>query len=168
MLSPLPRLEKWSSVVGKAHSFWRLAVTATLSCGQERHLDAELPTDATELESTNRRCSSLCENSEDTEAPELHLRILCGVLMLDWTEEPDIGILCPQSEPQVLIRKDGYVEVCDLEIYREKTVLESDLWNDFSQSYILKLSCMTESFRTRRSKMGRNPPSLFGTMKYRL
>ncbi len=97
MLSPLPRLEKWSSVVGKAHSFWRLAVTATLSCGQEQHLDAELPTDATELESTNRRCSSLCENSEDPEAPELHLRILCRVLMLDWTEEPDIGILCPQK-----------------------------------------------------------------------
>ncbi len=33
--------------------FWCLAVTPTLSCGPERHLDAALPTDATELESTN-------------------------------------------------------------------------------------------------------------------
>ncbi len=45
----------------KAHSFWRLAVTPTLSCGQEWHLDAELPTDPAKLELTNRRCSSLCE-----------------------------------------------------------------------------------------------------------
>ncbi len=33
---------------------------------------------------------------------------------------------------------------------------------------ILNLSCMTESFRPRRSKRGRNPPSFFGTMKYQL
>ncbi len=46
-LSPMPHQEKWSSVVEKAHSFWCLAVTPTLSCVQERHLDAELPTDAT-------------------------------------------------------------------------------------------------------------------------
>ncbi len=32
---------------------------------------------------------------------------------------------------------------------------------------ILNLSCLTESFRTRRSKKGCNPPSFFGTMKYR-
>ncbi len=32
---------------------------------------------------------------------------------------------------------------------------------------ILNLSCITELFRTRISKMGRNPPSFFGTMKYR-
>ncbi len=57
-LIPMPRQEKWSSEVEKAHSFVRLAVTPTLSCGQKWHLDAELPTDATELESTNRRYSS--------------------------------------------------------------------------------------------------------------
>ncbi len=60
---------------GETHSSWHLAVTPILSCGQERHLDAELPTDATELESTNRWCSSICEYLEDTEAPELHLCI---------------------------------------------------------------------------------------------
>ncbi len=76
MLSPLPRQERWSSVVEKAHSFWCLAITPTLSCGQERNLDAKLPTDATELESINRRCSSLCEYTEDEEAPGPHLRIL--------------------------------------------------------------------------------------------
>ncbi len=75
-LSLMPRQEKWSSVVEKAHSFWRLAVTPTLSCGQERHLDAELPPDATELESTNRQCSSLCEYPEGKEVPGPHLRIL--------------------------------------------------------------------------------------------
>ncbi len=74
-LSPLPRLEKWSSVVEKAQSSWRLAVAPILSCGQEHHLDAELPTYATELESTNRRCSSICEYPEDAEGPELHLCI---------------------------------------------------------------------------------------------
>ncbi len=72
MLSLMPRQEKWSSVVEKAHSFWRLAVTPTLSCGQERHLDAELLPDATELESTNCRCSSLCEYPEDKEVPGPH------------------------------------------------------------------------------------------------
>ncbi len=66
------------------------------------------------------------------------------------------------------IRKDGYVEVCVLEIYRDKPILGSDLWHDFLKVNILNLSCMTESFRTRRSKMGRNPPSFFGTMKYQL
>ncbi len=42
----------------------------------------------------------------------------------------------PESEPQELpvTRKDGYVEVCVLEIYREKPVLGSDLWHDLSQS----------------------------------
>ncbi len=91
--------EKWSSVMEKAHSFWRLAVTPTLSCGQEWHLDAKLPTDATELESTNSRCSSLGEYSEDAEAPELHLRISwkCRVIMLGWMEEPNIGILKVQG-----------------------------------------------------------------------
>ncbi len=98
-LSPMPRLEKWSSLVEKSHFFWHLAITPTLSCGPERHLDAELPTDATELESTNRRCSSLCEYSEDAEAPELHMRISwkCRVIMLGWMEEPDIGMLCSQK-----------------------------------------------------------------------
>ncbi len=59
----------------------------------------------------------------------------------------------PKSKPQVfpLIRKDGYVEVFVLEIYRDKPVLGSDLWHNLSQSNILNLSCMTESFRTRRS-----------------
>ncbi len=37
---------------GEVTLFWHLAVTPTLSCGPERHLDAEMPTDATELEST--------------------------------------------------------------------------------------------------------------------
>ncbi len=64
-LSPMPRQEKWSSLVEKSHYFWHLAVTPTLPCGQERNLDAELPTDTTELESTNCRCSSLCEYPED-------------------------------------------------------------------------------------------------------
>ncbi len=76
MLSPMPRQEKWSSVVEKAHSFWRFAVTPTLSCGQERHLNAKLQTDASELESINRQCSSLCEYSEDEEEPGPHLRIM--------------------------------------------------------------------------------------------
>ncbi len=57
-LSPISRPGKWSSVMEKAHFSCRLAVTPIFSCGQERHLDAELPTDATELESTNRQCSS--------------------------------------------------------------------------------------------------------------
>ncbi len=76
----------------------------------------------------------------------------------------------PKSEPQILpvIRKDGYEDLCILEIYRDKPVLGSDLWHDLSQSNILNLSCMTESFRTQRSKMGRNPPCFFGTMKYRV
>ncbi len=99
-LSPMPRQEKWSSVVEKAHSFWRLAITPTLSCGQERHLDAELPTDATELESPNRQCSSLCEYPEDEELsgpPHLLISWKCGVIMLGQMEEPDIGMLCPQK-----------------------------------------------------------------------
>ncbi len=41
-LSPMPRQEKRSSLVEKSHSFWHLAVTPTLSCGQEWHLNAEL------------------------------------------------------------------------------------------------------------------------------
>ncbi len=57
-LSPIPRQGRWSSVVEKAHSFWHLAVTPTLSCGLAQHFDAVLPTDATELESTNCQCSS--------------------------------------------------------------------------------------------------------------
>ncbi len=32
-------------------AFSQKELTSTLSCGQERHLDAELPNDATELES---------------------------------------------------------------------------------------------------------------------
>ncbi len=98
-LSPMPCQEMWSSVVEKVHSFWRLAVAPTLSGGQERHLDAELPTDATELESNNRRCSSLCEYPKDEDAPGPHLHISwkCGVIMLGWMEEPDIGMLCPQK-----------------------------------------------------------------------
>ncbi len=71
-LSPMPCQEMWSSVVEKVHSFWSLAIAPTLSCGQERHLDAELPTDATELESNNRRCSSLCEYPKDEDAPSTH------------------------------------------------------------------------------------------------
>ncbi len=43
---------------GESTLFWRLSVTPTLSCGPARHLDAALQTDATEIESTNRRCSS--------------------------------------------------------------------------------------------------------------
>ncbi len=100
--------------------------------------DHELPTDVTELESTNRRYSLLCEYPEDKESSGPHLRILwkCGVIMLDRTEEPDIGMLCPKSQPQELPvkRKDGYLEVCVLEIYRDKPVLGSDLWHDLSQS----------------------------------
>ncbi len=55
MLSPISCQGRWFSVVEKAHFFWWLAVTPTLS---GRHLDAALPTNATELESTNRRSSS--------------------------------------------------------------------------------------------------------------
>ncbi len=52
----------------------------SISCGQERHLDAKLPTEATELESTNCRLSSLCEYAEDDfsfflEALRPHLHI---------------------------------------------------------------------------------------------
>ncbi len=94
MLSPMPCQEKWSSVVEKAHSFWRLAVTPSLSCGQERHLDAKLPTDATELESTNRRCSSLCKYPEDEED---------FVNVQGHNSRPNrrtwyIGMLCPQKQ----------------------------------------------------------------------
>ncbi len=66
---------------------------------EERPLYAELPTDATELESTNHRCSLLCEYPEDEEAPGPHLRISwnCRVIMLGRTEEPDICMLCPQK-----------------------------------------------------------------------
>ncbi len=71
----MPRQEKWSSVVEKADSFWCLAITPTLSCGQERHLNAELLTDVTELESTNHRFSSLCDYPEDEEVQGLHLCI---------------------------------------------------------------------------------------------
>ncbi len=63
----------------------------------------------------------------------------------------------PKSKPQVfpLIRK--YSSLRSI-----VTNQSSDLmWHNLSQSNILNLSCMTESFRTRRSKMGRNPhPSL--------
>ncbi len=34
-----------------------------------------------------------------------------------------------------VIRKDGYVEVCVFEIYRDKPVLGSDLWHDFVSKY---------------------------------
>ncbi len=42
----------------------------------------------------------------------------------------------PKSETQEppVTRKDGYVEVCILEIYRDNPVLGSDLWHDLSQS----------------------------------
>ncbi len=49
-----PRPDKWSSVLEEAHFSLRLALTPTLSCEQERHLDAELLTALIELESTNR------------------------------------------------------------------------------------------------------------------
>ncbi len=100
--------------------------------------DHELPTDVTELESTNCRYSLLCEYPEAKESSGPHLRISwkCGVIMLGRMEEPDIGMLCPKSQPQELPVKwkDGYLEVCVLEIYRDKPVLGSDLWHDLSQS----------------------------------
>ncbi len=157
---------------GETHSFWRLAITPTLSCGQEWHLDAELPPDATELESTNCQCSSLCEYPEDKEVPGPHLRISwkCGVIMLGRTEEPDIGMLCPQE------RTSG--TCCDTEGWICGSMRPWDLsWQTnpriwsvawFLKVSILNLSWMTESFRTRRSKMECNPSSFFGTMKYRL
>ncbi len=43
---------------GESTLFLAFSCTPDLSCGPERHLDAALPTDATELESTNCRCSS--------------------------------------------------------------------------------------------------------------
>ncbi len=44
--------------------------------------------------------------------------------------------LPPKEKPQEppVTRKDGYVEVCVLEIYRDKLVLGSDLWRNLSQS----------------------------------
>ncbi len=103
-LSPMPRQEKWSSVVGESTLFWRLAITPTLSCGQERHLDAELPTDATELESPNRQCSSLCEYPEDEELsgpPHLLISWKCGVIMLGRMEETRYWYALP---PKVNLR----------------------------------------------------------------
>ncbi len=43
---------------GESTLFLAFSRNPNLSCGQKWHLDAELPTDATELESTNRRYSS--------------------------------------------------------------------------------------------------------------
>ncbi len=154
----------------KAHSFWRFGVTPTLSCGQERHLNAKLPTDATELESINRQCSSLCEYSEDEEEPGPHLRIMwkCGGIMLGRTEEPDIGMLCPKSKPQELpvIRKDDMWKYASLRSIVKNQSSDLICGTICLKVNILNLSCMTESFRTRKSKMGHNPPSFFGTMKY--
>ncbi len=117
-LSPMPRQENWSSVVEKTHSFWRLAVTPTLSCGQERHLDAELPTDATELESTKRRCSSFMRipwRRRSTRENEKRKPKKTNLRNFLWYGRMD-------------------VEVCVLEIYRDKPVLGSDLWHDLSHS----------------------------------
>ncbi len=160
----MPRQEKWSSVVEKANSFWCLAITPTLSCGQEWHLDAELLTDATELESTNHRCSSLCDSPEDEEVQGLHLCILWkrGVIMLGRTEEPDIGMLCPQK------RTSGTSLYERMEMWKYASLI-SIMTNQSSDLIcgticlkvnILNLSCMTESFRIRRSTMGCNPPIL--------
>ncbi len=75
----------------------------------------------------------------------------------------------PKSEPQEppVTRKDGYV-VCKYAFLRSiVTTQSSDLicGTICLRVNILNLSCMTESFRTRRSKMERNPPSFFWTMK---
>ncbi len=73
--SPILRQGRWSSVVEKAHSFWHLAVSPTLSCGPARHLDSALPTDATELESTNRRMEFIMRipwNRRGTRAASVH------------------------------------------------------------------------------------------------
>ncbi len=61
----------------------------------------------------------------------------CRVIILGRTGEPGT-LVCsaPKSKPQELpvIWKDGYVEVCVLENYRDKPILGSDLCHDLSQS----------------------------------
>ncbi len=81
--------------------------------------------------------------------PDGHLKFECSILHSnvefyfkfdDYSKFNFIltALVCsaPKSKPQELpvIRKDGYVEVCILEIYRDKPVLGSNLWHDFSQS----------------------------------
>ncbi len=64
----------------------------------------------------------------------------------------------PKSEPQEIpvTRKDGYVEVCVLEIYRDKPVLGSDLWHDLSHVNILNLQPFSIVCRTQRDIFGRS------------
>ncbi len=47
----MPRQEKWPFFIGESTLFLAFSRNPN-SCEQERHLDAELPPDATELEST--------------------------------------------------------------------------------------------------------------------
>ncbi len=71
--NPTPHPDKWSSQEAQeAHFSLRLALTPSLSCERERHLDAELLTALIELESTNHRCNSVCGCPRVTREPELH------------------------------------------------------------------------------------------------
>ncbi len=67
---PASRQDKRFSVLEEAHFSLHLALTLSLSCERERHLDAEFLTVLIELESTNYRFNSVCGCSGVAREPE--------------------------------------------------------------------------------------------------
>lgn len=161
-LNPIPHLENWFSVLEEEHS--STALTPILSYGREQHLNAKPPSALTELTSNNRLYSLLRECPRLEEEPALNPHISCKfvVSMLGRKEERNTGTFCPlKRAPEELpvFRKDGYVQVCFLEIYSDKP------HTIFFSVNILNLNLLTEQFERRKSKIGRNLLSFFETIK---
>ncbi len=97
--NPTPHLDKWSSVMEKAHFSWHLDLTPTISFEREWHLDVEPPSALNELKSTNCRCNWVCGCPGVAEEPEQHPHTSWkfGVRVLGRRDETDINMLCPKA-----------------------------------------------------------------------